>query len=93
LVTGLGENALGKFEIHPVPNDGRFTVTINSQKEESWDVTVYNNLGVDVYQIKDFRVNGSHSETIQLNNPSRGTYTVVFRSRNEVIIRKVLVTN
>jgi hypothetical protein len=93
LVTGLNENAGGRFTIHPVPNDGRFSVTIKSNREESWDVTVYNSLGVQVYQIRDFRVNGSATEQISLQNPTRGTYTVVFSNNKEQVIRKVLVSN
>ena len=93
LITGLNENADGRFTIHPVPNDGQFTVTLRSVREVTWDVTVYNNLGVEVYQIRDLRVNGTVSEQITLQNPARGTYTVVFSNNQERIIRKVLVSN
>lgn len=92
LITGLNENADGRFTIHPVPNDGQFTVTLRSLKEVTWDVTVYNNLGVAVHQIRDLRVNGTVSEQITLQNPAKGTYTVVFSNNNEQVIRKVLVS-
>ncbi|MBU1010826.1 MAG: T9SS type A sorting domain-containing protein [Bacteroidetes bacterium] len=92
LITGLQENNQGKFVIYPVPNDGRFTVTITSELEESYDIAIYNNLGMPVYQVKDFRVKGASSVVIQLNNPSQGTYTVIFRNKDVVETRKVLVT-
>jgi trimeric autotransporter adhesin len=92
IFTGINNPDAGNFIIYPIPNDGKFNVTIVVQGEETFSVNVYNNLGVNVYEKKDLIVSGKAQETINLINPSKGIYTVVFKGDKETVIRKVVVT-
>lgn len=92
LFVGLDDLNAGNFAIYPIPNDGKFTVSIDIPGEETFSINVYNDLGVKVYEMKDFHVNGKAQQTIDLLNPSKGIYTVVFQGGNQTVIRKVLVT-
>ena len=80
------------FSIYPVPNDGKFTATIVIPGEDTFSISVYNELGMRVYEMKDINVSEKAQLDVDLNNPSRGIYTVVFQGNDQTVIRKVLVT-
>jgi len=92
IFTGLYELNGSGFSIYPIPNDGKFTVAIVIPGEETFSIHVYNDLGIKVYEMSDLRVNGKAQQTIDLNNPSKGIYTVVFQGSDHSVMRKVLVT-
>jgi len=92
IFVGLGELNGSSFRIYPIPNDGKFSVFIVIPGEETFSVSVYNDLGIKVYEMREFHVNGKAQKTIELLNPSMGIYTVVFQGGNQTVIRKVLVT-
>jgi trimeric autotransporter adhesin len=90
--TGLPDLNAGTFAIYPVPSNGKFTVSVVIPNEETYSINVYNSLGVNVYQMNDFHVNGKAEQTINLENPSYGIYTVVLTGGSQTIIRKILVS-
>jgi hypothetical protein len=92
IFTGLGESSGSGFSIYPVPNDGKFTATIVIPGEDTFSISVYNELGMRVYEMKDINVSEKAQLDVDLNNPSRGIYTVVFQGNDQTVIRKVLVT-
>jgi hypothetical protein len=53
---------------------------------------VYNDLGVKMYEKRDIRVKGQMQQSIDLNNPATGVYTVVFQGNDQTVIKKILVT-
>lgn len=92
IFTGIKELDGSSFNIHPIPNDGKFTATINIKGADNFVISVFNEMGMKVYEMKDVRVDGKAQQAIDLNNPARGVYTVVFRGNEQTVIRKVLVT-
>ncbi|MCU0371554.1 MAG: T9SS type A sorting domain-containing protein, partial [Bacteroidales bacterium] len=92
IFTGLDDMAGVRFNIYPVPNNGSFTVSFDIQKEETFFISVFNNIGVKVYEMKDFHANDAALLTIDLDNPSNGFYTVVFTGSDQTVIRKILVS-
>lgn len=92
IFTGLDDMKGSSFNIYPIPNDGKFTVTIVIPGEETFSINVYNDLGTKVYEKRDIRVDGKAQQLIDLQDPSTGIYTVVFQGNNHTVIRKVLVT-
>jgi trimeric autotransporter adhesin len=92
IFTGIGEPNGSSFSIYPIPNDGKFTATIVIPDEDTFSIMVYNDLGVKVYDKKDIQVDGKTQLSIDLNNPGKGVYTVVFQGNDQTVIRKVLVT-
>jgi len=93
IFTGLDELSSSSFRIYPVPNDGRFTFTIVIKGEDTFNIKLFNDLGVKVYEMNDFHVDGKAEQDIDLHNPSTGIYTIIFQGNDQTVIRKVLVTN
>jgi len=91
IFTGLPELADNNFIVFPVPNDGKFTVSINIPDEDNFTILVYNGLGIKVYESRDFRVKGKAQFSIELNNPTAGIYTTILQGKDRTIIKKVLV--
>jgi hypothetical protein len=92
IFTGLGELQGSSFTIYPIPNDGKFTVTIVIPGDDNFTISVYNELGSKVFEQTGVNVDGKAQQAIDLNNPGRGVYTVIFKGNNQTVIRKVLVT-
>jgi len=88
---GIGENTAGTFNIFPVPSNGLFTVSITSPAETSFNISVYNELGVTIKQVKDVVVNGTVERAIDIRPAPAGVYTVVFTNSENKVIRKILV--
>jgi hypothetical protein len=80
-----------KFVIYPVPNDGRFTVSINSPTLEKYNIKVYNNLGVMINEIRNVEVNGTTERSIDLRPTPTGIYTVIIENDSKRVIRKILI--
>ena len=92
LYVGLKEFQTGSFNIYPVPNDGRFTVSLVSTSLEPFTITVFTYLGVQIQEIKDIRVNGRFDQVIDLRPAISGIYTIVIRNETNHIVKKVVVT-
>jgi len=88
---GINENTIAKYEVYPVPSDGLFTASLTYPVAASFNITVYNQLGVMIYQKKDILVNGTSEQQIDIRSAPAGIYTVVFTNSDSKTIRKVLV--
>jgi hypothetical protein len=92
LFTGLGEMIQGSVSIYPVPNKGRFTVAVEIPGEATYTITIFNDMGVRIYESTDFHVNGKAQQSIDLVNTPAGMYTLVLSGNQETITRKLFVT-
>jgi large repetitive protein len=88
---GINPNQGPTITIHPVPNDGKFTISITSASKESFNLSVLNNLGVEVYQQTNITVKGTVEKVIDLRPIPSGIYSVIIRNRENQVIRKILV--
>ena len=88
---GIGEHSNGEITIYPVPNDGRFNISISSEREVSYKLDIYNSLGVNVYGGHTITVNGTLVTPIDLGSVASGLYTVVLRNTDNQVIRKILI--
>ena len=91
VLTGQQEVQGSNFSIYPVPNDGKFTVSITSAVQESYSILVYNQLGSKIFELSDVQVNGTFEKQIDLRPVANGIYTVVFLNSEHKVVRKVLV--
>jgi len=91
LITGTQELQTGNFNIYPVPNDGRFTVSMTSVSREHFTLSIYNNLGIQIREVKDIEVNGIAEQVIDLRPVASGIYTVVIRSGSSKVVKRVVV--
>ncbi|MEI6900114.1 MAG: T9SS type A sorting domain-containing protein, partial [Bacteroidota bacterium] len=92
LMVGNQELLRGEVNIYPVPNDGRFTVSIKSQTEETFTITVLTNIGVQIMEVKDIHVKGRFDQLLDLRPIANGIYNVVIRNSNHNIVKKIVVT-
>jgi hypothetical protein len=92
-VTEIGINTLQGtgISVYPVPNDGKFTLSITSASKESLTLSVLNNLGVEIYLQKDVTVTGTVEKVIDLRPVPPGIYSVIIRNSENQVIRKIVV--
>jgi hypothetical protein len=92
LFVGREELAGASFNLYPVPNNGRFTISIRTLVDESYNVRIYNQLGVMVREIGDISTVGGKYETkVDLRNVADGIYSVVFLNSERKVIRKMVL--
>ena len=91
VVTGQQELQNNNFSIYPVPNDGKFTVSIVSPVQETYTIYIYNQIGAKIYELKDVQVNGTFEKQIDLRPVANGVYSVVFLNSVNKVVKKVLV--
>jgi hypothetical protein len=92
LTTGIESHSSSAITVYPVPNDGRFTVSIISPSLEPFTITVFSNLGVRIYEVKDIHVNGQFDQVIDLRSTFTGIYTVVISNSVLKVVKKVVIT-
>jgi hypothetical protein len=91
VITGVQELQGSNFNIYPVPNDGRFTISIVSPVEDTFTVIVYNQLGAKIYELGDVAVSGTFEKQIDLRPIANGIYSVMFLNKEHKVVKKVLV--
>ncbi len=79
------------FELYPVPNDGKFNITITSPTAEKFNIVVYNSIGAPIFEEKNVEVNGRLDKVVDLRPIPNGVYTVVFKNSNNQVVRKIVV--
>jgi hypothetical protein len=92
IITGVDSHSSSAINVYPVPNDGRFTVSIISSSKEPFTITVFSNLGVKIHEVKDIHVNSQFYQVIDLRPVFNGIYTVVIRNSIYHIVKKVVVS-
>ena len=83
--------ASAKFVIYPVPNDGRFTISITSPTSENYNIKIYNTLGVMICEIRNMEASGTTERTIDLRPAPTGIYSVIIENGNKQVLRKILI--
>ena len=91
VVTGQQELQNSNFSIYPVPNDGRFTISVTSPVQDTYSIVIYNQLGAKIYELKDVQVNGTFEKQIDLRPVATGVYSVMFFNGEHKVVKKVLV--
>ena len=91
--TLTGINSLDRREVavYPNPNNGQFTLELNSVKSQNFDVTIYNSLGVVVYRQLNVAANGKYLAEIISGNLPEGIYTLTVTGKDANYIRKIVI--
>jgi hypothetical protein len=89
---GINDLTSGNITIYPIPNDGRFTVSIVSPSQETFTLSIFNNLGMKIYEARDIIVNGTLDKVVDLKPVSQGVYSVVLQGGKTNVEKKILVT-
>jgi len=91
VITGQQELQGTSINIYPVPNDGRFTVSITNPVPETFSIEVYNQIGAKIFELNDIRVDGAIDKQVDLRPVASGIYSVVLRNSEHKVVKKVLV--
>ena len=89
---GLDELPGTSLRIFPIPNSGQFTVAVANQSEQSYTVSVLNNLGVTIFERTQWVVSGKGQVNIDLGVVPKGIYSVMIQSSENRVIRKIIVS-
>jgi hypothetical protein len=89
---GLDELPGTSLRIFPIPNSGQFTVEVANQSEQSYTVSVLNNLGVTIFERTQWVVSGKGQVNIDLGVVPKGIYSVMIQSRENRVIRKIIIS-
>ena len=91
VITGIDPHSSPSIEVYPVPNDGRFNVSITSTSRESFSIKVYNYLGINIYEETKVECNGSLQKVIDLRPVPNGVYTIIFEDSQQQVTKKIVV--
>jgi len=91
ITTGIDTHSSSSINVYPVPNDGRFNVTITNASAEIYTIHVYNGLGIAIYEEAKVEVNGTLQKVIDLRPVANGVYTVIFENGQSQVVKKVVV--
>ncbi|MCX6266315.1 MAG: T9SS type A sorting domain-containing protein, partial [Bacteroidetes bacterium] len=80
---GINDNEPMKVDIYPVPNDGRFAVSISNGSEKTFSMDVFNNFGSKIYTKRNIATPGNSITAIDLGPVPAGLYILILRSGGE----------
>lgn len=81
------------FSIYPNPNKGDFNLKVETLKLETYDIEIYNNLGVLVWKKDNVSVNGTFNTNISLKDSPAGIYMVSLKNKTNSMVKKVIIMN
>ncbi len=88
---GMQEPWAVNVNIYPVPNNGKFIVSITLPSQEECAIRVMSNLGVTIFELRNIPVNGHFEQPVDLGYVPSGVYFVEIKGDKSQIIRKVVV--
>jgi hypothetical protein len=80
-----------QVEIYPNPNNGLFTLNLNTDGNEIVNIRVLNNIGEEVYRLDNITVNNSYKNEMNLSEFSEGLYFIHISSGDSYYLKKIVV--
>jgi hypothetical protein len=91
ITSGVDSPLSSAISVYPVPNDGRFTVSLTIGSIESFSINIYNCLGMKIYEETNVEVDHSLQKMIDLRPLPDGIYTVIFSNDQNQVVEKIVV--
>jgi len=91
VMPGISQPEGTSLTIFPVPNNGLFTVSCSWTSDELLTLEVYNYLGVQIHASTLQPVQGKAGKTLDLRPVPSGVYTVVLKTQDNKVIRRMMV--
>ena len=79
------------FELFPVPNDGRFSISNFNTVDPVISISVFNNLGIKVYEDNNIKFNGTFSMSLNLQFLPNGVYYMILINKKSESLKKFIV--
>lgn len=77
--------------VYPNPSRGTFTLELNPENAQDFDVTVYNSIGMIVFQKPGIPVAGKHVMEINLGTLPEGVYMLNVRNKDTVLNKQIVI--
>jgi len=81
------------FTIFPVPNEGIFQAHISGSTNDHCRISVYNDLGMKIYERLNVDVPGQKLITIDISSVPAGVYTVIANVDRTAFVKKIIILN
>jgi hypothetical protein len=89
---GIDSHSSSAINIYPNPNEGVFTLMFTSAKQEKYDIRVFNNLGMQIFEMKNLDVAmGTTRQTIDLRPAPNGMYSVIITNDLGSVVKKIVI--
>jgi hypothetical protein len=90
--TSIDENEQTvKLAVFPNPNNGVFSLQLNTLNTQTVTIRVTDLTGKTVYRSEEIRINGSYNQQIDLSNLSGGVYNIFVIGDKGVAEKKVVI--
>jgi hypothetical protein len=83
--------AVTNIVLYPNPNEGVFTLMFNSAKQETYEIRIFNYLGVLIFETKNLDVVGTTRQTIDLRPALNGVYMVIITNNLKSVVRRIVI--
>jgi len=87
---GVEESTINNFDIYPNPNNGVFTIKMNTMFESEVDIIVYDIRGRRVYN-RHYESSSNFKEEIKMNSVQSGLYFIEVNNGSRKIVKKIIV--
>ncbi|MCX6243592.1 MAG: T9SS type A sorting domain-containing protein [Bacteroidetes bacterium] len=91
VVTGVESQSASGISLYPVPNDGRFNVIFSGTSNDTYTISVFNSLGLKIFEEPNVEVNGPTQKVIDLRPVPNGVYTVIIENSLKQVVKKIVV--
>jgi uncharacterized protein YjdB len=89
----LATGTPNKYNLYPVPNNGEFTLSIITPGQQTFNVTIYDQLGQKIYELHNLIIDGEFTREINLRPAAPGVYLIVVQSEKEKEVLKMNIEN
>ena len=76
-------------EIYPNPNNGQFTIKVESMEKANYSVEIYSGTGALIWKQENVFIDGTFTMQICLNDLQAGVYMAVLRSDDRYFMKKI----
>jgi len=92
VITGIQNySSAGEIKVFPNPNDGSFSLSLQSQKGDDFTISVYNVVGEKVYELRNCYMDATTQKSIDMGIVPAGLYTLVVESNLGKFVKKMIV--
>ena len=91
LNAGVHSHPTASIKVYPVPSDGRFIVYIPNSSKEPYSISIYNSLGILIYEQNTVDVNSSDQKIIDLRPIPAGVYILTYGNSRNQEVKKIIV--
>jgi len=87
-------NLYNSLLIYPNPNNGMFSISMNNELFGDLSISLYNNLGINIFNTIIHKQNFNLTQKIKLNNLMSGIYYLrIITLENKIFSTKLIISN